>query len=200
MSNDKLYGLVLVGGKSTRMGTDKSALNYHGVSQQEYTLQLLQSVCHKIYLSISQDNVTQSQINQSLIIDKFNYESPLNGLLSAYEAHPNEAWLVLPCDVPLVDTAALAYLIKHRDASKMATVYASKEDHLPQPLIGIWEASGLKALKSFVTTQEKKVGPRHFLIQSDVKLVYPKDESILFNANYKEDYVFAKNKLKQLER
>ncbi|MFT5737968.1 MAG: molybdopterin-guanine dinucleotide biosynthesis protein A, partial [Maribacter sp.] len=36
ISNAKIYGLVLAGGKSTRMGVDKGLITYHGLPQRDY--------------------------------------------------------------------------------------------------------------------------------------------------------------------
>ena len=54
-SIDKLYGLVLSGGKSTRMGTDKGLITYHGIPQREYIYKLLEEVCDATFLSIRDD-------------------------------------------------------------------------------------------------------------------------------------------------
>jgi len=50
-----LNGLVLAGGKSTRMGTDKGLLNYHGQAQRYYLFNLMQQVLGKdaeVFLSV----------------------------------------------------------------------------------------------------------------------------------------------------
>ncbi|NNE77041.1 MAG: NTP transferase domain-containing protein, partial [Pricia sp.] len=48
----KIYGLVLAGGKSSRMGKDKGLIPYHGMPQREYLYHLLGRVCDKTFLSI----------------------------------------------------------------------------------------------------------------------------------------------------
>lgn len=51
-SNDKIYGLVLAGGKSNRMGKDKSRLHYHGQPHALFLYKLLSKFCEKTFLSV----------------------------------------------------------------------------------------------------------------------------------------------------
>ena len=44
----ELYGLVLAGGKSTRMGHDKSIITWHGIEQHYYMADMLKNICKKI--------------------------------------------------------------------------------------------------------------------------------------------------------
>ncbi|MCB0529955.1 MAG: NTP transferase domain-containing protein, partial [Saprospiraceae bacterium] len=43
-----LYGLVLAGGESRRMGTPKSLISYHGMPQYRHAATLLGAYCSKI--------------------------------------------------------------------------------------------------------------------------------------------------------
>ena len=71
-STAKLYGLVLSGGKSTRMGTDKGLLDYFGKSQRVYSIEMLEKLNLKTFLSvrkeqkIDQKNLTQRSILPAL--------------------------------------------------------------------------------------------------------------------------------------
>ena len=76
-----LYGLVLAGGKSLRMGTDKSLLNYHGKSQREVMFDMLSGYCSVVYLSVNQNQNTYLPH----IIDETEAAGPLGGIVSAFE-------------------------------------------------------------------------------------------------------------------
>lgn len=187
MSSTKIYGLVLTGGKSTRMGTDKGLIEYHGVAQREYLYTLLQQVCDKTYMSIREEQASEFTEIHNLIIDQNNFKGPYNGLLSAHNYNPNVAWLVLACDLPLMDQDALEQLIGFRNPNKMATAFATRESGLPEPLCAIWEASGLEKSLDYLENGPGTC-PRKFLINEDIKLVFPENEEVLWNANFKEDY------------
>lgn len=190
----KIYGLVLSGGKSTRMGNDKGLIDYHGIPQREYLYNLLNKVCDKTFLSVRNEQKDNRVANFNCIVDEDNYHGPLNGILSAYAKYPNVAWLVLACDLPLINTESIVALISKRDATKVATSYATNVSKLPEPLVAIWEPNGLEKVIFYMNTAKSSC-PRKFLINSDVKLVYPEKDYILHNANSIEEYEFALAKI-----
>lgn len=193
-SNAKLYGLVLSGGKSTRMGTDKGLIEYHGVPQREHLYQLLTQVCEETFMSIRTEQEAEIPSEYQTIVDLDEYRGPYNGLLSAHKKHPEAAWLVLACDLPLMDVEALRELITERDHSKQATAFALRENPLPEPLCAIWEPH---AFQDSLVYLESGVGtcPRKFLINHDTKLVFPKNANVLLNANSEAEYKEALDKL-----
>tara|TARA_R110000744_G_scaffold28550_2_gene68750 strand:- start:353 stop:943 length:591 start_codon:yes stop_codon:yes gene_type:complete len=190
----KLYGLVLSGGKSTRMGTDKGLIEYHGVPQREYLYNLLSQVCENTFISLREEQKAEVPETMKTIVDLNEFRGPYNGLLSAHKKYPDAAWLVLACDLPLMDLDALKELISQRDSTKQATSFALKENPLPEPLCAIWEPL---ALQKSVLYLESGNGtcPRKYLINHDTKLVFPKNENVLLNANSKEEYKEALHKL-----
>jgi len=81
----KLYGLVLSGGKSTRMGMDKGMIPYHGIPQRDYLYDLLSSVCEKTFVSLRRDQQSDLPTSTECIVDLDEYRGPYNGLLSAHK-------------------------------------------------------------------------------------------------------------------
>ncbi len=190
-----LNGLVLSGGKSTRMGNDKGLIEYHGIPQREYLYSLLESLCDKTFLSIREEQRKELVSNFNCVVDRNEYRGPLNGILSAHKEYSENAWLVVACDLPLLNAHTLEKLISERDTNKVATAYATKKSSLPEPLITIWEPKGLQLAKKYMKMAESSC-PRKFLINSDIKLVYPEKDEVLYNANSIKEYEFALNKLK----
>ncbi len=194
ISNAKLYGLVLSGGKSTRMGTDKGLIAYHELAQREHLYTLLNQVCEQTFISLREEQKDGLSKKMETIVDLDEFKGPYNGLLSAHKKYPEVAWLVLACDLPLMDIKAMEELISARDSEFLATAFALKENPLPEPLCAIWEPKALTDSKAYL---ERGNGtcPRKYLINSKVKLVFPKREYVLLNANSKEEYKEALAKL-----
>ena len=190
---DKIYGLVLTGGHSTRMGSDKGLIDYHGQPQRDYLFHLLKQVCGEVYYSIRKDQ-RDAFLRKNVIIDVEEIKGPLAGMISAYNSYPNVAWLVLACDLPFVDIKSITELIQGRDSSKYSTAYAVDQDSLPEPLFAIWEPRGLHAASDFVLNKSISC-PRKVLMNCDIKLVFPDREYLLLNANSQEDFLFAKKKI-----
>lgn len=190
----KLFGLVLAGGKSTRMGSDKGLLTYHGIPQQEYLYRILEQICDTVFISVREEQQQSIPTKFNVIVDQNEYRGPFNGILSAHSEHPEVAWLVLACDVPLIDMETLEKLIEERDVTKFATSFATQKTKLPEPLITIWEPAGLKKAMDYLDTAESSC-PRKFLINSEIHLVFPKQDELLYNANSVSDYEFIKSKI-----
>ena len=189
-----ILGLVLAGGKSTRMGRDKGLLSYHGIPQREYLYQQMRPLCREVFLSIRPEQEDTIPGGFACITDENKYRGPLNGLLSAHHAYPDAAWLVVACDLPLVDRGVLEYLLARRNPNAMATAFATRKTGLPEPLAAIWEPHGLKAAESHLQTSESSC-PRKFLINTETALVYPEDDLWVANANEPEEYEALLDKL-----
>ena len=177
-----LYGLVLNGGKSARMKTDKSKLIYHSAEQIEHLTSLLFKICSNIF--ISSKKLTSDYNN---ITDKYKLNSPLNAVLSAFDKYPNASWLIVACDMPLINHQTLNQLVKHQDLSKLAITYLSPGDNLPEPLITIWNPISYRLLLDFYKAGNKS--PRKFLIKHlhQITTLLPFDKDELFNANTPEE-------------
>ena len=193
-SADKIYGLVLSGGKSTRMGTDKGLIAYHGIPQRDHLYQLLEKICDKTFMSIRKEQQAEISSTFNTIVDEDVFKGPFNGILSAHKKYPDVAWLVLACDLPLIDEKSLRELIEARKGSADATAFAQKENPLPEPLCAIWEP---QALKTAITYLEQGNGscPRKFLINNRTNLVFPENAQVLMNANSEVEYKEAMTKL-----
>ncbi|MDC6389857.1 NTP transferase domain-containing protein [Maribacter sp. PR1] len=193
-SKDRIYGLVLSGGKSTRMGQDKGLIPYHGIPQREYLYHLLSKVCDEAFLSIRSDQQNSIAPDFNVIVDKDEFRGPYNGLLSAHKKYSEVSWLVLACDLPLINEEALKELIGKRNSKKMATAFANEENPLPEPLAAIWEPEALKISISYLKAGNGTC-PRKFLIHNDVSLVFPEKQEVLLNANSQLEYQEALQKL-----
>jgi len=188
MSSSILNGLVLAGGKSTRMGKDKGQISYHGIPQSTYLYNILEKICDNTFLSIREDQQNQYDDTFKVIVDQNLFRGPFNGLLSAHKHDPKAAWLVVACDLPLIDKKSLELLVRERDSEKRATSFATEKTRLPEPLAAIWEPHGLKNAINYLENSESSC-PRKYLINSDIKLVYPKEDTVLLNANFEEEYL-----------
>jgi molybdopterin-guanine dinucleotide biosynthesis protein A len=189
-----LMGLVLAGGRSTRMGTDKGLLTYHDKPQREYLYDQMRPLCSGVYLSIRPEQQDSLPEGFACIADENKYRGPFNGLLSAHHAFPDAAWLVMACDLPLIDREALEYLISRRNPKATATAFATRKTGLPEPLAAIWEPHGLLAAETHLKTAESSC-PRKFLLNSETTLVVPEDDLWVANANQPEEYEALLDKL-----
>lgn len=187
----KLNGLVLMGGKSTRMGKDKGMLDYHGKPQREYVYDLLSGFCEEVYYSGRAEQF--AEVNTNKIEDRFLNLGPIGGILSAMMSQPERAWLVVACDLPFIDKNTIDFLIKNRNPAKIATAFLDSQEQFPEPLVAIWEPKSYLTLYQFVS--QGYSCPRKVLINSEIHLIKVPDNKALTNANEPKDYENAKKEL-----
>src|SRR5688500_5883519 len=110
---DTLYGLVVCGGKSSRMGTDKSLLDYYGKPQRYYEYDMLKTLCEDVYISSNADQYSGIPSSFNALPDnaRFGEIGPMAGQLSAFELFPNASFLAVGCDYPLLQMEDLQDLI-----------------------------------------------------------------------------------------
>jgi len=188
-----LRGLVLAGGRSERMRTDKGALHYHALDQRQHTAALLGEFCPDVRVSVRPDQAANLPAGLVPLPDTFLNLGPLGGVLSAFQADPNAAWLVLACDLPFLTRATLEFLVAHRQPARMATSLKSPWDEYPEPLVTIWEPRSYGQLLRFLSLGYSC--PRKALINSDIELLTPPVPKELRNVNTPEERAAAEREL-----
>jgi molybdenum cofactor guanylyltransferase len=160
-----LHGLVLAGGRGSRLKRDKGELDYHGVPQAQWAFELLAGVCALRFVSIRAEQAEVGVYRGlPLIVDGGESRGPASGLRAALRRFPGAAWLVIAADMPLLDSALLATLVAARDAGLLATAYRHA-DGTPEPLCAIWEPAVLALLEAGGSSLRRllEAGPAKFL-------------------------------------
>lgn len=182
-----LNGLVLIGGRSLRMGSPKEKMHWHGKEQVYYLADILGNYCDEVYISCRAEQRDEIAGDEEMapayawLSDRYTDIGPMGGILTAFEFRPDRAWLVVACDLPLVDPEALAYLIQHRDPESIATAFKSPQDSSPEPLLAIWEPSSLPILQQMQA--QHKLSPRRALIQHQALCIEAPHVNTLVNVN-----------------
>ena len=180
-------GLVLVGGQSTRMGQDKSNLDYFGKPQKIVAKQLLESNKLETFYSVQNASEYDDEIH-----DKFLNLGPFGGICSAFQKDPNAAWFVLATDVPFVNDQIIKLLLNQRNPGKIATAIKGKGKDFPEPLITIYEPKAYPILLQYLA--QGYSCPRKALINSEVEIVEV-DDDFIRNVNTPVDFTNAKNEI-----
>lgn len=181
-----IYGLVLAGGESRRMGQDKATLQRDGKSQLAYVAELLGAHTERVFVSTragQQDEPERARFEQ--IVDSVDTGGPAAGVLSAIAAHPNVDWLVVACDLPNIDTETIEFLLDNRATARPFTAFESTHDGLPEPLCAIYHAGSGDIVQAFV--DDGINCPRKMLIRSDTLLLQQPNPHSLDNVNTPDD-------------
>ena len=181
-----IYGLVLAGGKSRRMGRDKASLMLDGASQLQRAVDLLSGHVDSVFVSArpeQAEDAVRAPFRQ--ILDLYDDMGPVAGILSAMDTHPQADWLVMACDLPNVDEVTIAYLLRNLSSDHPVTAFRSSHDDLPEPLCAVYRPAARAMIDSFVA--QGIVCPRKMLINSPVHLLAQPNPAALHNVNSPED-------------
>ncbi len=181
----EINGLVLAGGQSRRMGQPKELIRWHGKVQQYHLADQLSHYCSDVFISCRKDQLINFDQNYQFLTDTFSDMGPFGGLMAAFQHQNNVAWLIVACDMPLLDDKILEHLIQSRNPECIATVYKNPTDGLPEPLIGIWEPRSFPVLEKNFSTGNTSL--RKILMKHPAALVRAENPDCLMNANTPED-------------
>jgi len=185
--------LILLGGKSSRMGEEKGLIQYHEKTQAEHLVSLLEELGLVVFLSVREEQKENYKfLNRPFIADQISGSGPLGGIASAMRILPQTAFLVVACDLPNLQKEHLEFLLKNRNSKVFATCYESPMDGGPEPLCSIYEPKSFSALMKVWVNG--KSCPRKMLFNRTVEILPVKDSKFLANANTPEERIQLQEK------
>jgi len=188
-----LRGLVLAGGRSSRMGSDKASL----VHPDGRTLAvrcrdlLLEAGCENVVISLRHDQEIPVGLGNVEIVRDPEGESggPMTGIVSGMRQHPGADWLILACDLPRLDLKTLSHLIASRQPEEKFLAYRSEFDDLPEPLCTLYTHASLPLMEEALAENFRY--PRKILVRHGCRLLEPVTPRALDNANTPVDWETA---------
>ncbi|WP_018969156.1 NTP transferase domain-containing protein [Rubritalea marina] len=176
-----LNGLLLVGGKSSRMGSNKAQLTYRdGLPEWQRLHAILEELCDEVYLS------HPAGIDYGVPAINDPGQGPLAAIHSAFEHDANADWLVIACDLPLLERTNLEQLLKGSDATYDASAFSSRVDGKHEPLCTLYRQSAGPAIATAI--DQGDACPRHILHHKiKTQSMQPDQPHALDNANSPAD-------------
>jgi len=182
----RTWGLVLSGGRSSRMGRDKALLRSDGQTQLARMVELLGRHVERVFVSARPDQADDPERSRyDLVVDRYADIGPVAGILSAFDMNPDVAWLVVACDLPNVDDQAIESLLAGRCNGRPFTAYRSSHDGLPEPLCAIYAPSARAVVEEFV--KDGITCPRKMMIRAEADLLEQPRPDALDNVNTPAD-------------
>jgi len=186
------FGFVLVGGRSERMGRDKTRLPYRGRPMALWQAEKLALVCGRVAL-VGKDRHAFDGCAFPFVEDGAEPNAAAFGLVAALAWSPEETNLVLAADLPRCPEAFLAALLDVAEAIPAPAIVPVSEGR-PQPLCAVWRKSALIPLTGRLAAgdyslQGALVALGAVLIPEAETAGLPGgDPSSFFNVNTPEDY------------
>ena len=168
----KLLGVVLCGGRSSRMGSDKGMMLSSGESWAGLIYRKLYSLAIPIVVSVNQDQEVyyQSVFGKNMLVkDSYQIPGPLNGLLSVHDQFPEYDLFVVACDLIDIKEDVLKHLYSlYLSDSGLSQNYSYFTEGCFESVCSIYSATTLQQLKD--DWKDGKVTDfslQHLLQQSD---------------------------------
>lgn len=180
-----MKALILTGGKSSRMGTDKASLVIGGTTLLDRLVALIKPLTAEIYLSVAHDDTAPRDL--PTIVDLEPSPGPLGGLQAAFKNDPLSDWLLIAVDLPRLQQEDLAALVENHDPQKDVTCFLNPLDKHPEPLCALYSPSAATRLNEVIA--ENRRCARRFLTSLNRNELNPSDPQALLNLNRPEHLV-----------
>ena len=173
-------GAVLAGGFSSRMGRDKAALPFGGMTLLEWQVQKLRA------LGIADIMVSGSRLPAAgtrYVPDVFPHRGPLSGIHACLQAARGAHVLVLGVDIPLVPVSALRALLENHTEGITALCHGGAVE----PLLGVYAAA--LAAEAEQVLQSERPAVRRLMARAQLRrLDFDGDARLLVNCNTPDSY------------
>lgn len=148
----KISGIILAGGKSSRMGREKGLVEFEGKPMVHYPLELLSTITTDIVLVANDKGY--AGITSKVVKDEFHEKGPLAGLITGLRNSEFDHSIVLPCDMPNIAPALIAWMLKQQPIESALVLKVGGRIH---PLIGVYRKSQLPILEEMLSQNELRM-------------------------------------------
>jgi len=179
----EVTGIILAGGKSSRMGTEKGLVHLCGKPLISFAISALSKVCNHIIISSSSE--AYMTFGYQVVADEFPGIGPLGGIFSTLRQSRTEHNLVLSCDMPFVTHETLAFILQHSVGYEISVPWHRNCQY--EPLCAFYHLSVLNRIDDFI--QQKKYKLVDLINSSKVNKLIISDKSVFF----KEEVFFNVN-------
>ncbi|MDF0716388.1 molybdenum cofactor guanylyltransferase [Muricauda sp. 334s03] len=182
-------GIVLSGGKSTRMGMDKAFLELDGKPFISHILETVQQCVEDVF--VVSNNQKLDELGITRFPDLVPGLGPVGGIHTGLSHSKTEFNLVVACDTPFLTQDTIRYLIEGIDEEHDAFIVQC--EGVQMPLIGIYRKSCLPFFSQAI--DEKKLGLQKLLAKLKTKIiVLPKSHTkSIWNINTPSDFKAIEN-------
>ena len=205
MYND-ITGIILSGGKSLRMGENKSFLKVGNKTAISIAIDLMKSIFHNVLLITNEPDLYVNY-GVSLYEDIYKGLGPLTGIHSGLVNSNTEKNFILSCDMPLMNVKMIQCIIEYPSTS---LITVPKADGFIQQLCGLYSKSLIPKIETLLkysedeenrnTNQKHRKCKVHQLIEGidstiieNTELLQGYTKDIFFNMNRPEDYKYILN-------
>jgi len=177
-----ISAIILAGGKSSRMGTDKGLLKINDKPMVEYVIDIAKEFSDDIYIITY--NQKYNQFHLPLLSDIYPEKGPLGGIYTGLMNIKNSSAIVLSCDTPFIDKKTIETILE--SVQNYDIVYASENGKI-HPLIGVYHKNCLPTFKKCLIENKLKMTLAFEELNTLELKIKPDNPKAFLNVNSKED-------------
>ncbi len=151
----EVTGVVLCGGRSRRMGTDKAVLEVGGRRMIDAVLDALQPLAGRVVLACG-SAPRYGELGLTVALDGIADGGPLVGLLAGLEAADTEWCVVLASDMPRASSGIMEALIERAARDELDVCLLESESGI-EPLFGVYRRSCIPAIRAALDAGERRM-------------------------------------------
>ena len=151
-----VWGCVLIGGRSTRMGSPKHLLRHAGLTWLELIVEQFRGQVERVVLA-GQGEIPSSLVSLPVIPDAPGLMGPLAGVLAVFRQYSQCSWLVAACDLPRLEGEALSWLLGCRGPGVRAVLPDLMGDGQVEPLLAYYDCSCRDLLEEIAASGSYKL-------------------------------------------
>ncbi len=190
MKSEQMTGIILAGGKNSRMGTDKAFLEMNGCRLIDRTVGLFRRLQFGEILIVTNSPLSYLDQRVTLVTDILKNRGALGGIYTGLFFAAHEKSFVCACDMPFLNAAFISYMIDRADNYDI--VVPKSTDGL-QPLHSIYDKKCLPAIKNLLDHERLKIadffkGLRVLTIEHDILRTFDPEGKMFFNINTPADF------------
>lgn len=174
--------IIMAGGDSDRMGTDKSMLPIGGRPMIQIIYEQLRGTFDQILISADESDPDFGILGAKIVPDRTRKEGPLMGIASALEESANEFNFVVACDIPRIDLRFVRRMLT--EANDVDMVIPTTGEGRYEPLFAVYRKSALSAINQTLASGKRKISD----VFPHCKVKYLELETELSNLNTMADY------------
>lgn len=184
-----ISGMVACGGASSRMGVDKSMLEYHGIPQRYFLYDLLKNCCENVFLSLNKTQASAEHSARQVLVDmdEFNGSGPISALMSFRNMYPGVSVMMVGCDYPNVTPGLIIEFLSAILPMNKSAAFASSDGQVYEPLLAFYHSSDLAHLPQQFETGNYSL--QFFLNSVNAEKYFTNDLSCLLNINSREEFL-----------
>ncbi len=185
MSNRNITGIILAGGKSSRMGTDKGVLILNGKTIVAHIIDALKPAVDNIIIIANNDHYNNYgfKVYKDIVKDC----GPMGGIYTGLLNSQTNLNMVVSCDIPNISTDIINKIISHADKNDITVPIHNNN---LEPLCAVYNKNCISTFEKLITDKEWKMKESFKYFQTTKVELNEKDfENYFTNINTPSEFL-----------